>query len=320
MSDPHPPNWTAWARVPAVTGIGGPGDSSHAIPSCPRCSCPRVQSWGRFSGRRRFRCMGCSRTFSSLTGTVLERCRRIDAWVRYLDAMEERLTLRQAASHAGIALRTSFRWRHRILESARVSRTRSPVLLASVFLSRLRVAKCAPPQGSMAAATDGAYPWIITLLDVGEPATPPPRQPHPALPSGNEGRASPRIEFSIVPVSKRFPERGSIVQYLLRSVAAGGKLVGGNCRRAAFREATEKGGWLWVTDSDDPVEKGHADEARAIGLGLRAWLAPFYGVSRRYLPNYLEWCSAAWRAPPLRLSGSARRGSEDFRGGGRSCG
>jgi hypothetical protein len=38
-------------------------------PACPRCRGRWIQRWGQFAGRQRYRCRGCRRTFSDLTGT-----------------------------------------------------------------------------------------------------------------------------------------------------------------------------------------------------------------------------------------------------------
>jgi len=294
MATPDPEDSAARVRTDLAIGLARAQHPAREKPSCPRCTCPRVQRWGSFSGRRRYRCTGCCRTFSDLTGTILARCRRPDAWTRYLEAMEDRLTLRAAARHAGIGLRTSFRWRHRILEASRVARPRVPTTVAAVFLSRLRVARCAASGGSSAGAT---YPWIITLLGaVGRtPArtvTSPPATPCPR----HEGRQSERIEFGIVDGCKRFPDRGSLSPFLRQLIVPDGRVVGGTCRRAAFEEASSNGAWLWVPNPADPIEKARAARAREIGAGLRGWLAPFHGVSSRYLPNYLEW-RTAWDPP-----------------------
>jgi len=47
---------------------------------CPHCSSAEVRRWGRASGKPRYRCAGCGKTFNPLTGTPLaglhhqERC------------------------------------------------------------------------------------------------------------------------------------------------------------------------------------------------------------------------------------------------------
>ena len=86
---------------------------------CPRCSCARVQRWGCFSGRQRYRCTGCRRTFSDLTGTPAAYIKKLELWPAYGRGMEEAESLRAAARRLGIHPSTAFRWRHRLLEGLR---------------------------------------------------------------------------------------------------------------------------------------------------------------------------------------------------------
>ena len=81
---------------------------------CPYCHSSNVHRHGSFSGLQRYKCMNCSKTFNSLTGTPLARLRKKELWLSYLDCMRESMTLRKCASELGINVKTAFRWRHRI--------------------------------------------------------------------------------------------------------------------------------------------------------------------------------------------------------------
>jgi transposase-like protein len=85
-------------------------------PRCVRCGSSRIQRWGRFSGRRRFRCLACRRTFSDFTGSALAYVKRLPAWSPYCHCLRTGLPVRVSAARAGISAATAFRWRHRILE------------------------------------------------------------------------------------------------------------------------------------------------------------------------------------------------------------
>lgn len=95
-------------------------------PPCPRCASTRVVRWGRFSGRKRFRCRACNRTFSDLTETVLARTRSLPKWLKYLQAFEREFSLRRAAEFSGVSLSTAFRWRHKVLAQASKHQTPFP--------------------------------------------------------------------------------------------------------------------------------------------------------------------------------------------------
>ena len=80
---------------------------------CPRCGDTRIIKWGFFSGRQRYRCKGCKRTFSDLTGTPAAYIKKLWLWPAFGRCMRESLTLRPIAKQLGIQTSTAFDWRHR---------------------------------------------------------------------------------------------------------------------------------------------------------------------------------------------------------------
>lgn len=92
---------------------------SHGV-RCPRCGARRVQRWGRFSDRQRYRCGGCGRTFSDLTGTPAAYAKKLVEWERYRWAVAESLSVRRAGALLRIHPSTAFRWRHALLAAMRV--------------------------------------------------------------------------------------------------------------------------------------------------------------------------------------------------------
>ena len=87
---------------------------------CPHCPGTRIQRWGRFAGRQRFRCRACRRTFSTFTGTPLRYLKHPDRWRAFLWCMEGRLTVRSSGAVVGIDKNTALRWRHRVLDHWRL--------------------------------------------------------------------------------------------------------------------------------------------------------------------------------------------------------
>lgn len=82
--------------------------------TCPRCQSTRTIRWGRTRGRQRYRCHGCHRTFSDLTGTPLAYTKRLALWPAFGDCMAQGLSVRRTARRLGIHKDTAFRWRHRL--------------------------------------------------------------------------------------------------------------------------------------------------------------------------------------------------------------
>jgi len=79
---------------------------------CVRCGSPRVQRWGSFSDRQRYRCRSCRRTFSDLTGTPAAYAKKLRLWPSFAGCFERGLSVRASAAHVGIHPSTAFRWRH----------------------------------------------------------------------------------------------------------------------------------------------------------------------------------------------------------------
>ena len=85
-------------------------------PVCPHCKETELYRWGKSNELQRYRCRQCNRTFNAFTGTPLERLRHKDKWLKFEQTMNDGLSLRKSASVCGIAVNTSFKWRHRFLQ------------------------------------------------------------------------------------------------------------------------------------------------------------------------------------------------------------
>ena len=89
-----------------------------AISSCPYCHSTELSRWGSTKqGQQRYRCKHCLKTFSSLTGTVFYRMKKIDKWIEHAKCMWLSHSLRYIANHLNINLKTAFAWRHRFLKN-----------------------------------------------------------------------------------------------------------------------------------------------------------------------------------------------------------
>ena len=86
-----------------------------AGPVCPHCDGCEIILWGAFSGRQRYRCKVCRKTFSDLTRTAFAYSKRISDWPHYLVHLRRSSTLRVVAERLNMHLCTAFRWRHALL-------------------------------------------------------------------------------------------------------------------------------------------------------------------------------------------------------------
>lgn len=82
---------------------------------CPHCNSGRVHKRGMQSGVQMFRCVSCTKWFSSTTGTPLWDIKKKDKWQSYLNCMQQNMPIKKTAKEIGISIQTSFDWRHKIL-------------------------------------------------------------------------------------------------------------------------------------------------------------------------------------------------------------
>lgn len=87
------------------------------IDHCPRCGATTLYKWGIRDKVQRYKCKECNRTFNALTKTPLARLRHKERWDDYADTLLESETIANSAQKCNIAISTSFRWRHRMLEA-----------------------------------------------------------------------------------------------------------------------------------------------------------------------------------------------------------
>ena len=84
---------------------------------CPHCGGDEVHRWGQASGKPRYRCRACHKTFNPLTGTPLSGLHYPDRWPDQARALIEGETLTKAAARCRVDYTTAFRWRHRFLKA-----------------------------------------------------------------------------------------------------------------------------------------------------------------------------------------------------------
>lgn len=83
--------------------------------SCPHCNSYDSHKWGKLRGLQRYRCKGCKKTYTALTGTPIANLHHIDLWMNYMGELIKGSTVHEAAASCRIDPKTSFRWRHRFL-------------------------------------------------------------------------------------------------------------------------------------------------------------------------------------------------------------
>lgn len=247
---------------------------------CPRCGHRRVHRWGRFHGRfgsrRRYRCLGCGRTFSDLTGTPLAYLKHLDRWRRFCGIALGHLTVRGVAERLGIHRTTSFRWRHLLLDRLRMTEILElggRVSLETVWLPFSAKGSRRLPRPARRRRFDGIFSfetrveWIVIACDNRDASfattVGPSRPRHRAVRAAVE----PALATPVALVCRR----NRLIPFGPVARAFGVPL---ELEYPANRE----------TSPDQEPERG-----RIYMVRVRRWLKRFRGVASRYLDHYLLW-------------------------------
>lgn len=103
---------------------------------CPHCQSKHIIKYGKDNkGNQRYLCKECSKTFSSITGSLLSYTKKQPyQWFEYIQSLFNGDTLARSADIAGISEPTSLVWRHKILSVLADLTHDNPVLSDTVYL------------------------------------------------------------------------------------------------------------------------------------------------------------------------------------------
>jgi transposase-like protein len=247
--------------------------------SCPHCAGRRIQKWGTFSGRQRFRCRRCERTFSTFTGTALTYLKHPERWCQLLWCVDGRLTVRASAEVLGVNKDTALRWRHRLLAQWR----REPRfrLTGSIVVGDFCMPHSAKGSRLLTRpARRHGEPWSFPFDQTGPVTVLVAR----ARPGVGGLRCAERLVIERVAVDRRLrsADYDAHLAPRLREVTEIAGCQGASCSLAAFARR-EGAAYLPLKKSFFPTE------VFVVRRELRVWLRPFRGVASHRLDHYLEW-------------------------------
>jgi transposase-like protein len=247
-------------------------------PSCPRCGDDRVHRWGSFSGRKRYRCVGCRRTFSDFTATPLAYIKKLSAWSPYCLCMRGGLPIRTAARLVGISSATAFRWRHRILPAQDFDTTSvmgRAVTVGETWFQQSekgsRTLDRPPRRRRIWHRCDATPVWVLVARDE-------------------------RTRIATAVVGLRRPDPDDIIAALGHRLRPDAELMSRYGWYGAPARAADR---LEIPHRDAGITAPQVVAVRFYSVRMRRWLQRFRGVATRYLANYLAWFrfvegSAAW--------------------------
>jgi transposase-like protein len=267
----------------------------HGI-RCPRCGHTRTQRWGSFSGRQRYLCTGCRRTFSDLTGTPAAYSKKLLLWDDYGRCLAEGLSVRRAGRRLRIHPCTAFRWRHAIIAALRARDDESLdgwIELCSVSFRYSEKGRRRLSQPRRRAARDLRHAEI-------------PRA-NVLIACDRRGRLVTALAGVSMTTRIHSHQLDGTLSGRVRGRPA---IVAAQGRFAPPAILARRLGWAihgLRSTTQPPRSLVHLHAAHAYRARLCDWLQRFRGVATRYLPNYLAWhraIDATWR---LRMQAEALR-------------
>jgi len=84
---------------------------------CPHCSSNDIYGHGVYKGRKRYKCKVCKKTFNDFTGTAISGIKKTNEFQQYISLVIESVSIRKASSQIGVNVKTIFDWRHKLLSS-----------------------------------------------------------------------------------------------------------------------------------------------------------------------------------------------------------
>jgi transposase-like protein len=241
---------------------------------CPTCNCQRIHRWGSFSGRQRYRCRACFRTFSDFTGTPAAYLKKASLLPAYAHCMAQGWSIRRSAQVVAVHPTTAFRWRHRLCRPlvSRLERLSGWIEITVMRFPESRKGQRQldrPPRRRRwdRAEVIKAPVRVVVAADrhariatgcLGE---------GPVRKSGLERVIDPSIGHGPSTIVAREGQLGPICAFA-------------RARGAAFRDA-RRGGRARGLE--------HVQSARAYSRRLVRWQARFRGVATKYLDHYLAW-------------------------------
>ena len=248
------------------------------LTQCVHCRSTDIVRWGQSHKLQRFRCKSCHKTFNELTKTPFARMRKRHLLGAYAKSMCQGEPLRKAATSCKIALSTSFKWRHKLLQMPEQHKAR---LLAGIvevdetffresFKGKRTIAhrKARKHGKRIKGEKDPLVPVLIAL-----------------------DRAGKEADFVLKNKSKT-----QIHQSLEKRIKKGSVLcTDGYQAYASFakKEAICHKKIISSTPArrlDDSAF--HIQTVNNYTQRLKGWMRKFNGVGTAYLKNYLAW----WRA------------------------
>ena len=252
------------------------GQARIARFGCPHCGgddiCPR----GKASGKPRYRCTSCGKSFNPLTGTPLAGLRHMDRWTTQAQALISGETVAQAADRCDVAYTTAFRWRHRFLAALNLDQPRhlsgiveadETFILESFKGKRADLPRAARKRGGKAAKRGLSVEQIPVMVARDRSGA-------------TVDAVLPRLDAASITKAL-----GHVIARPAELCCDGGPAITAFARRAGLTFHVLPAPGIPKPQAPDL----HINNVNAYHGRLKEWMRRFHGVATKNLANYLSW-------------------------------
>ena len=224
------------------------------IQCCPICGKKKYIKYGSYKGIQRYKCKECGKTFSNTTNSLWSYSKKdLNKWIKFVELMIKRKSLRFCAAKLKISLGTAFYWRHKILHGLKIDSIPNK-LEGAVHINKTIVVENFKGCRNIT-TTKRSNIWIIAA-------------------KGDED------SMLVLPAFKDCWMRGIFYEKVYSKIQKGSYIVPYNDRyiTAIAKEHNKK--LLKERKEDDRV--GY------IMMNIIRWFSPYKGIATKYLEEYLS--------------------------------
>ena len=243
---------------------------------CPHCGGDGVHRWGSASGKPRYRCMSCRKTFNPVTGTPLAGLHHPERWNDQAAALISGESLALAAKRCDVHPSTAFRWRHRFLAALNLDKPRSlsglveadeTFILESFKGKRTDLPRKSRKRGGKASKRGLSAEQI------------------PVIVARDRTGATTDAVLPRLDAASMIAALGNTIARPAELCCDGGPAITAFARRARIKFHILPAPGLPKPEAPDI----HINNVNAYHGRLKEWMRHFHGVATRNLPSYLSW-------------------------------
>jgi len=230
------------------------------VNKCPNCGNTHYIKHGYFKGIQRYRCKECGKTFSLVTNSIWSYSKKEpNKWIKFIELMLEKRTLKYCSRKLGISINTAFYWRHKVLHAMTFSKIPN-LLMGNIHMTKISTKENF--KGNKHIDTDVREKIFIVSAKGREDSI-------LCLPICKK-----RWDFNKFneKVYKRFHKNSTIIPYVDRYICI---IAEKHNKKLGFSKK---------------INNVNLDKfIGGFNLIFKSWFSSFYGVATKYLKEYFCW-------------------------------